>query len=431
MRPSRRFFSGLACFHASSVVLRTSTLTKASLTKLDARALWCVFVRYSSLQKGYKCYHPSSRRFFISANVTFAEYEPFFGDNSSSSRLLPVEAYLASTLEPFPCVEPPASLTTPPAPLSTPPAPLPTPLAPFSLLPSSPPKQLLELLIDCPSFLSDVLTSSQPEELPSSASGDTLLPSSVVSSSPPSLESFSSPFESSAIPPTSAPSSLPSPSTPLLGDPSHLSSSDNDDHLGWPIALRKGVRQCTRTPLYPLSHYLSFDRLSTPYQLFLAGIESDPIPCRLDDAIASSHWKATMDEEMQSLLKNHTWDVVPLSFGKKAVGCKWVHTKKRHADGTLERYKSRLIARGFTQSYRINYFETFAPVAKMKTVHLLLALAAHFQRIIRQFDVKNAFLHSDLTEEVYMQLPRGTLSALLALSADCRSLFVDRSNSRE
>ena len=277
----------------------------------------------------------------------------------------------------------------PPAPLSTSPASVPIPPALPSPVPSSPPEQLLELPIDCLSFPSDALASSQPGELPSSPSGDTLFPSSVASSSPPPLESLSSPSESSAIPPTSAPLSLSSPSTPPSGDPSHL-SSDDDDHLGWPIALRKGVRQCTRTPLYPLSHYLSFDRLSAPYQLFLARLESDPIPRRLADAIASPHWKVAMDEEMQSLLKNYTWDVVPLPFGKKAVGCKWVHTKKHHADDTLERYKSRLVARGFTQFYGIDYFETFAPVAKIETVRLLLALAAHFQWVIRQFDVKNA-----------------------------------------
>ena len=107
------------------------------------------------------------------------------------------------------------------------------------------------------------------------------------------------------------------------------------------------------------------------------------------------------------MLKNQTWEVVPLPFGKKAVGCKWVHTKKHHADGTLERYKSRLVAHGFTQSYGVDYFETFAPVAKMETVRILIALAAQSRWTILQFDVKNAFLHGDLTEEVYMQHPPG------------------------
>ena len=197
--------------------------------------------------------------------------------------------------------------------------------------------------------------------------------------------------------------------SPTVSSPSPLSqllpSANDDDHLGWPIALQKGVRQCTRTPLYSLSHYLSFAQLSTPYWLFLTRIESDPIPHYLTDDIASPHWKAAMDEEMQSLLQNHTWDIIPLSPGKKAVGYKWIQCKKHHVDSTLERYKSRLVARGFTQSYGIDYFETFSPVAKMATIRLLLALAVHSSWIIRQFHVKNAFLHGDLAEEVYMHQP--------------------------
>ena len=328
-----------------------------------------MFVGYSSLQKGYKCYHPSSRRFFISANVTFAEYEPFFGVCSTSSRLPLDEVPLASPLAPLsPLGSPePSSSLTPPT--------------------SSPPLEpVVERRVDPPSSIPsllpfDELASPPSSELPSSSSGDLLTP-------PPADSSPSSSGDSSSVPgpisDVSPPHSPPSP-------------ADDDDDLHWPIALRKGVRQCTRTPRCPLSHYLSFDRLTTPYQLFLTRIESDPIPRRLADAIASPHWKAAMDKEMHSLLKNHTWDVVPLPFGKTAVGCKWVHTKKHHADGTLERYKSRLVARGFTQSYGIDYFETFAPVAKMETVRLLLALVAHFQRVIRQFDVKNAFLHGDLS----------------------------------
>ena len=131
-----------------------------------------------------------------------------------------------------------------------------------------------------------------------------------------------------------------------------------------------------------------------------------------------------MDEEMQSLLKNQTGEVVPLPFGKNAVGCKWVHTKKHHADGTLERYKSRLIARGFTQSYGVDYFETFAPVAKMETIRILIALVAHSRWTILQFGVKNAFLHGDLTKEVYMQHPLGySLGPLGAVYRLRKSLY--------
>ena len=138
----------------------------------------------------------------------------------------------------------------------------------------------------------------------------------LESSSPPLGELSSSPLsESSSSPPESSSPSIAAAHS-LSGDPSHPSFDDEEDHLGWPVALQKGVRPCTRPPLYPLSHSLSFDRLSTPYRLFLTRIKSDPIPRCLADAIASSHWKAVMDEEMQSLLKNHTWDVVPLPLGK-------------------------------------------------------------------------------------------------------------------
>ena len=219
------------------------------------------------------------------------------------------------------------------------------------------------------------------------------LPSAFVSivSSPESTSSSSSPPSSPVIPTSSFKASS---DTPLVSSapnaylppnafarsPSDESSSsslaDDDDDL--PIALRKGTHQCTRTPVYPLSHYMSFDQLSPPYLLFLSRIDLEPVPCRLADAIASPRWKAAMDDEMHALLKSHTWDIVPLPPRKHVVDCKWVHAKNHHADGTLARLKSRLVARGFTQSYDIDYFETFSLVAKMDTVHLLLTLAARF-----------------------------------------------------
>ena len=129
-----------------------------------------------------------------------------------------------------------------------------------------------------------------------------------------------------------------------------------------------------------------------------------------------------MEEELQALAQNHTWDLVPLPAGKHVVGSRWVYTIKENSDGSLERHKERVVAKGFTQKYGLDYQETFAPVAKMNTVRLLLTLAAHRGWTLQQYDVKNAFLHGDLTEEIYMALPPGysTLVPSTPASVVCR-----------
>ncbi|CAL2278326.1 unnamed protein product [Prunus armeniaca] len=118
----------------------------------------------------------------------------------------------------------------------------------------------------------------------------------------------------------------------------------------------------------------------------------------LHDVLSNPKW-------MDALNKNKTWDLVPLPRGKKAVGCKWVFTLKYKADGSIDRYKARLVAKGYTQTYGVDYLETFALVAKLNTVRVLLSLAANRDWPLLQFDVKNAFLHGDLKEEIYMDLP--------------------------
>ena len=117
-----------------------------------------------------------------------------------------------------------------------------------------------------------------------------------------------------------------------------------------------------------------------------------------------------MKVEMEALENNKTWDLVQSPKGKKLVGCKWVFTPKYNSDGSFERYKARLVAKGYTQTYGVDYKETFAPVAKMNTFRILLALAANQGWDMLQFDVKNAFLHGDLKEEIYMEVPPGFYS---------------------
>ena len=114
-----------------------------------------------------------------------------------------------------------------------------------------------------------------------------------------------------------------------------------------------------------------------------------------------------MIEELKALNDNQTWSVVDLPKGKMAVGSRWIYKTKFHSNGSIERHKARLVACGFTQTYGIDYKETFAHVAKMSTIRVLLSVAVNHDWPLFQMDVKNAFLHGELEDEVYMKLPPG------------------------
>jgi hypothetical protein len=114
-----------------------------------------------------------------------------------------------------------------------------------------------------------------------------------------------------------------------------------------------------------------------------------------------------MQEEYNSLLENQTWDLVPLPSGRKLVKCRWVYKTKSAVDGQISRYKARIVAKGFQQVNGIDYDETFASVVKMDSIRLALAIATSKGWEVHQMDVKNAFLHGDLSEEIYMEQPQG------------------------
>jgi hypothetical protein len=114
-----------------------------------------------------------------------------------------------------------------------------------------------------------------------------------------------------------------------------------------------------------------------------------------------------MQEEYNSLLENQTWDLVPLPSGRKIFIWRWVYRTKSATDGQINRYKSKLVAKGFQQVHGIDYDETFAPVAKMDSIRSELSIVETKGWEVYQMDVKNAFLHGDLSEDIYMEQPQG------------------------
>lgn len=134
----------------------------------------------------------------------------------------------------------------------------------------------------------------------------------------------------------------------------------------------------------------------------------DPIDWK--DAVSRENkdkWVQAMNEEIEALNKNRTWVLVDLPQGRKPVTCKWVLRTKLKSDGSFDRYKARLVARGFSQTSGVDYHETFSPVVRYESVRLIIALAATLDMDICQFDVKTAFLYGDLNEEIFMAQPEG------------------------
>ena len=139
-------------------------------------------------------------------------------------------------------------------------------------------------------------------------------------------------------------------------------------------------------------------------------IEVD-IPTDFTEASRSKeakNWHEAMDDEMLSLKKNKTWDLVELPKGRKAIGCKWVYAKKDGINNASSvRFKARLVAKGYAQKEGIDYNEIFSLVVKHSSIRILLALVAQFDLELVQLDVKTAFLHGNLSEEIYICQPEG------------------------
>ena len=141
-----------------------------------------------------------------------------------------------------------------------------------------------------------------------------------------------------------------------------------------PIAIRKDTRS-SRNP-HPIYTFLSYHCLSSPYSAFISTLSSVSILHIVHEALSHPGWKHVIIEKMTTLHSTGTWDLGPLPAGKSLVGCRWVYIVKIGSDGRMDCLKASLVAKGYTQIYGSDYYDTFSPVAKMASVRLLLFMAA-------------------------------------------------------
>ncbi|WVZ58981.1 hypothetical protein U9M48_009193 [Paspalum notatum var. saurae] len=261
---------------------------RPSMGKLDPRAVKCIFVGYSSMQKGYKCWNPSERRLFVSMDVTFRESESFYGEKTDLSFM-----------------------------------------SEFNSVESDEARREGEN-----NGVTNIPTMKNLKTMEAVISGSSSQPrmEAEIGESNPTPCEHNSEVRSKA------------------GKPRVRYGFEDDDDDENDIA-----------------NYVSYESLSPSYKAFLASLQVAAIPRNWKEAKQDPKWKEAMLEELAALEKNKTWDLVPFPVGKKVVNCKWVYTVKQNPNGKIERYKARLVAKGYSQTYGIDYDETFAPVAKMST----------------------------------------------------------------
>ena len=133
-----------------------------------------------------------------------------------------------------------------------------------------------------------------------------------------------------------------------------------------------------------------------------------------------------MKSKMESMYVNQVWSIIDLPEGIVPIGCKWVYKRKYGKDGKVETYKARLVAKGYNQRQGIDFDETFSPVAMLKSIRILLAIAAYYDYQIWQMDVKTAFLNGFIEETIYCNSPLGMLPLVIVIRCvSCIDPFMD------
>src|SRR3954471_22697304 len=186
---------------------------------------------------------------------------------------------------------------------------------------------------------------------------------------------------------------------PKLASPVEEGTNDNDHET--PKESTTKSRRSSRTRAAP-------ELYGNPAMNFMVDENDDP--ATYEEAMMSpdsNKWLEAMKSEMESMYQNQVWNLVDLPHDRKAVENKWILKRKTDADCNVTVYKARLVAKGFRQIQGVNYDETFSPVAMLKSVRIMLAIAAYFDYEIWQMDVKTAFLNGNIEEELYIIQPEG------------------------
>lgn len=130
-------------------------------------------------------------------------------------------------------------------------------------------------------------------------------------------------------------------------------------------------------------------------------------PSCCEEALKDPKWKKAMKDEISMIKKNKTWEMVDKPQDRKVIGVKWVFRTKLNADCSINKYKSRLVVKGYAQIFGVDYSDTFTPVSRLDTIRLVLVVAAQQGWKVFQLDVKSAFLNGVLQEEIYVEQPEG------------------------
>ncbi|THH10419.1 hypothetical protein EW146_g8371 [Bondarzewia mesenterica] len=357
--------------------------------KIHNRSIECILVGYSPHSKSYRCYHHPSGRIYVSYHVTFIEshHSPqspsSLRDTSHSTSPVsrsasPPPVILDTTLParihdddliPFdtPSLSPSHSPSLSPSySMSLPPPTISSPLPSLPPLPPEPPLCIPEPPLHIP-----------PSAPPLRRSTRLRKPSAKL------LASIGEP----SLPSTLSPPSTPVPSTTILSTPPGPTPP---------------------TPLSPLTPLPSDLEL-----LGLAAVELNDEPRTWAAAQASADadkWRTAYLDELCSICSHDVYDLVPRSsvpHDRRVIKCRPIFTIKRDAHNNPVHYKARLVAKGFTQIPGQDFTDTFSPVARLESQRLLLHLATHLGWPIEQLDVKTAFLHGNLTEDLWMEQPDG------------------------